>query len=380
MNPPTTSNKALRAALLFALLASIWVVSTDWLLGANIDNPRQLTQWQTFKDLGATLVVTALLYSLIRRQEGGYHWVGEKRVLDAALVDQMMETSLTGVLLLDKEGRIIGANANAERIFGLKKGKILSRDYSTAEWAVTDYDGNPFPEDNLPVQLVLKNNRPVRDVRHTIERVDGQRVFLSVNAAPLFDETGELEGVIAMMQDVTAHKLAEESLKESDAFLQAAIECLPFDFFALGVDGRYNMQNPACFDRWGSVIGKLPEEVAKNEEILAFWLEQNDRAFSGETVQTEVVYDLDGELRNFVNIVTPIVKADQTIGILGVNVDITERIKAEEALQESEELYRTLAKTSPDARSSVGALSSSWPLRSMKELVRIFKRRLKRGS
>jgi PAS domain S-box-containing protein len=349
MNPPKVSNKALRVAFLFILLASLWIVSTNQLLASKIDDTQQLTQLQTLNGLGVTLAAAVILYFLIRRQEEDYHWVGEGRVWDAALVDRMMETSLSGIVLLDKEARITGANANAERIFGLKKGEILSRTYSTTEWAMTDYDGNPFPEEKLPVQLVLENSRPVSNVRHTIEREDGRRVFLSVNASPLFDEAGEPDGMIAMMRDVTAQEEAEESLRESKAFLQAAIECLPFDFFAVGGDGRYNMQNSTSFERWGNILGKLPEEVASNQETLAFWLEQNKRAFSGETVQSEVVYDIDGKPRNFVNIITPILEADQTIGILGVNVDITERIQAEKALQESGELYRSLAKTSPDA-------------------------------
>ena len=35
--------------------------------------------------------------------------------------------------------------------------------------------------------------------------------------------------------------------------VQATIDSLPFDFFAIGTDGRYIMQNATSRERWGEI-------------------------------------------------------------------------------------------------------------------------------
>ena len=49
------------------------------------------------------------------------------------------------------------------------------------------------------------------------------------------------------------------------AILTAAIECLPFEFFAIGPDGRYILQNAVSRQHSGDSIGKRPEDCAPDE-------------------------------------------------------------------------------------------------------------------
>ena len=44
---------------------------------------------------------------------------------------------------------------------------------------------------------------------------------------------------MGVCRNITDRKQAEQELTKSRAILQATIDCLPFDFFALGYDGRY---------------------------------------------------------------------------------------------------------------------------------------------
>ena len=99
---------------------------------------------------------------------------------------------------------------------------------------------------------------------------------------------------------------AEDELSSSRVILRAAIDNLPFDFFAIGMDGRYMLQNAASKAHWGDAIGKLPEDVAANEEISALWKENNRRAFAGERVEEEVTFTIKGETRHYENVIAPI--------------------------------------------------------------------------
>ncbi|MEJ2721491.1 MAG: PAS domain S-box protein, partial [bacterium] len=154
--------------------------------------------------------------------------------------------------------------------------------------------------------------------------------------------------VLVHTEDVTAHAEAEERLRESEAMFRTAVENIPFDFFVIGEDGRYTMQNSVCKERWGDVTGMRPEDVAFDEDLRSLWLANNARAWAGEVVEGDVTFKIGGEERCFHNIIAPVYDSGRVRGVLGVNIDITNRIKAEEALRESEERLSGVISSTPD--------------------------------
>jgi PAS domain S-box-containing protein len=196
--------------------------------------------------------------------------------------------------------------------------------------------------------------------RQCIERVfdTGQTAFYeAVSAGPngssAWYETSvgpvnvgdQVVAVTLIATDITLRKQAEEERDRDRAILAAAIDCLPFEFFAIGTDGRYMLQNAVGRQHCGDSIGKRPEDSAPDEYTRQLWLENNRRAFAGERVEGEVQAHVKGEIRTYYNIISPIQGDGTVCGILGVNVDLTERKRAEEALRLSEEHHRVLTET-----------------------------------
>jgi PAS domain S-box-containing protein len=130
------------------------------------------------------------------------------------MVDRIMKTSPAGITVVDRKGQIVFANKRAEDLFCLTRSELTRLTYNSPEWHITDYDGNPFPEEQLPFTQVMNTGNPVYGVRHAIELPDGRRMFLLINGAPIFDEQGHVSDVVLTIDDITKYRQAEEKIKQ----------------------------------------------------------------------------------------------------------------------------------------------------------------------
>jgi len=71
---------------------------------------------------------------------------------------------------------------------------------------------------------------------------------------------------------------------------------------------------------------------------LEIWQNNNEKAFSGETIQNEVKFKVGEDEKFIYNIISPIKRKEIITGILGVNIDITSRKKAEKELNKLNQL------------------------------------------
>jgi PAS domain S-box-containing protein len=134
------------------------------------------------------------------------------------------------------------------------------------------------------------------------------------------------------------NSLAQGIIKSREAPLRAILENLPFDLWAVGSDGRYFMQSSISRELWGDIVGKRPEDSVLPKQMTEKWLESNRRALSGEIVQGEVSYQMKGEQRFFYSILAPIIDDESIPGIIGVNIDITDKKRLEQKYLQSQKM------------------------------------------
>ena len=145
----------------------------------------------------------------------------EETVLrERSLTDRIMKTSPAGIAVVNSNGKFTFMNPRALEVMGLTKEDIshADKDYNVDDMAVTDFDGESFPTDKRPFAQVMATGNPVYGVRYAIEKADGQRAFLSVNGAPIFEDAGRISDMVFTFDDITALRKGEEKLKQS--FLQ----------------------------------------------------------------------------------------------------------------------------------------------------------------
>ena len=196
------------------------------------------------------------------------------------------------------------------------------------------------------IAVAIKEGQPFQ-LTYRIITKDGTEKWVWEKGRGVKDSGGKVVALEGFITDITNRRRMEEAYSQSEALLQTAVESMPFEFFAIGKDGRYFLQNSACRKNRGNVIGKRPEDIQASDADKKLWAENNRRAFAGEILHEDVVMDVKGERVHFTNIIAPIRFGDQIRGILGINIDITERRDAIEALEKSEDRFRTMFEQGP---------------------------------
>lgn len=138
----------------------------------------------------------------------------------------LAETSPIPIVIVDKTGQVTYANREAESTLEIDKEDKTARTYNDPQWAITDFEGNPFPDEELAFSIVRRTCQPVYDVQHMIKTQNGTEKYLSINGSPLFDEQGKFDGMIAVLNDITERKLARKELDEHQNLLNSTFDAV----------------------------------------------------------------------------------------------------------------------------------------------------------
>jgi len=251
------------------------------------------------------------------------------------LIANIMETSPIGITTVDVVGQITFANTQAIKILGLTKAEIVQRTYNSPGWRITDFAGNPFPTEELPFTRVMTTGQAVDDVQHAIEWPDGRRVLLSINAAPLKNEAGQIEGMVAVLVDITERKLAETEIRK----LSQAVEQSPEAIVITDTVGTIQYVNPRFTDMTGylpnDALGKNPRILKSGETSIEAYQQlwntiTHGRVWRGEFHNKKKNNDLYWESVS----ISPVMDSQGNIThFVAVKEDITARKRAEEALR-----------------------------------------------
>jgi len=191
-----------------------------------------------------------------------------------------------------------------------------------------------------------------------LRRKNGEIFTGEVQALKLVDDQGRPSGNIGMIRDITGRKHMEDMVRNSEERYRRITEAITDYIYTVRVENGRPVEtrhSEACF----AVTGYSSPEFAEDPYLWIRMVPEEDhdlvrkqagQALSGQTPQTieHSIVRKDGVVRRVESIIVPFKDAGGVlISYDGIVRDITERRKAEEALQESEERLRTIFDNSP---------------------------------
>ncbi len=139
-----------------------------------------------------------------------YHRARTEQMKLEAVISGMAD----GVVIVDKDGKMVTANRAAQEIFG-KPTEARMRDTGSSPLREpSTIDCPSCPIDVLPLNKVLTNGGGVVIEEITLRRDDGDSRTCQVSAAPVLDAAGAITGAVAVLRDVTAIREVERMKDE----------------------------------------------------------------------------------------------------------------------------------------------------------------------
>jgi len=252
----------------------------------------------------------------------------------------VFENSAIGVALTDLNGRFLATNHVYQAIVGYTEEELRSvnfldvthEDYRQANWAL--------------IAELVEGKRRQFQIEKKYRRKDGSLIWVSNNVSLVPGTDRVPRFIMALSEDITQRKRAEEALRRSEAYLAEGQRLAKTGSWAV------DPKTEKCIywsEEMRQIFGLDPQRsnLPDREEFLRLvhpedrdrFNERVDKALGAKAdlVQDYRIVLTDGTVKHIQGIGHPVLdETGNIIEYVGTDVDVTERKRAEEALQRSE--------------------------------------------
>jgi PAS domain S-box-containing protein len=294
--------------------------------------PTELRLLSAFAAHAAVAIENADLYGQIEKQAQRLERQVVRRTRDLALSEAryrgLVETSLTGIIHIDKRGTIAYAN----QVFA-----------DLVDHPVAEINGMPLAEAGrrfLPegredvmferFQQRMAGDRPASEVYEVEFRGEtGRRIPTIFAVNRITDDEGNPDGVTCLILDISERKQLELALRSERDRLEAILTNIGDAVMVTSPDGTIEYVNPAWERlngyRWDEAIGREARFLRAEEAARETLAEMSRALAAGEAWSGDLINRRkDGTTYDAAVTITPILDEDgEVVNLVGVHHDIS---------------------------------------------------------
>ncbi|MCE5336792.1 MAG: PAS domain S-box protein [Desulfobacteraceae bacterium] len=318
------------------------------------ERPEEQSSWPFWFLCGAIAAVflVAGYNSVLRSRVRKHTEVLERQIEDRkriqaelALSEQkyreLVESANSVIVKITLDGRITFMNECAERLFGYSREEIINR--PAIGTIVPEVESSGRDMSALLNSIVLDQHRFATIENENITK-DGTRLWMSWTNRGVYDDRGNLEGIVSIGVDQTSRKKAERELLITREKLSAAFRLSPVMLVLSDICSGLLEVNDAFLQTTGytagEIIGRTSLELGLWDDPAKYRQMMGDIRSHGECIGLETLLRCrDGSLRD-VRISSRTIEFSGLSHILTVVEDTTE-------IKRKEEFFRTIFMESP---------------------------------
>ncbi len=307
--------------------------------------------------IAASLIVSTTAEMLRRSQLHEAELIGERLVeqeLELAEQDEryrlLAEHAEDFVSLSDEEGQRLYVSPSYYRRTGWTPEEVRNNDWRT----------RIHSEDHALVERTRVANLAgqTTSIEYRVLCRDGSSIWVEGRCKPITDAAGKVRRMVLWSHDITDRKAAERTLRESEERMRLVLQASEIGTFEVDLMSGEETWNTVEFE----LLGLKPNEADGHPETFLRFVHPDDNEWvrgkweeakrTGEFDQEFRIVRADGQERWLAGkgrIVDAGSKDQRQVRFLGVNFDITDRKRAEQAMRASDQRIRAILNTASDA-------------------------------
>ena len=181
------------------------------------------------------------------------------------LLIHALEQSPATIIVTDADGRILYANPKFAETTGYTLAEVIGKTPSLLK------SGHTQPEEYRSLWKTINAGKEWRGEFHN-RRKDGTLYWERASISPVFDAKGNIANFMAVKENITEFKQAEESRRRTEAQFRAVVTALAEGVLLLDADGRIALVNAAA----ERILGHASDQMLgrRLEELNLRWLSE----------------------------------------------------------------------------------------------------------